>query len=149
MVRWLSSSGGPKGLSLGANRSLRLSGETCRSYGPPSGRGEQESTSQVHSPGSGTTETPPPPPAEMRSALEGSYATGSKPGPRHHFLVAADPTAELSDDAVALVADVAVPGPPRHDAPEGGVGGLEARSDSGRLPHCEVHRAGRLGGRVP
>ena len=48
-----------------------------------------------------------PPPAEMRSALEGLYATGSKPGPRHHFLVAADPTAELSDDAVALVANVA------------------------------------------
>ena len=48
-----------------------------------------------------------PPPAEMRSTLEGLYATGSKPGPQHHFLVAADPTAELSDDAVALVADVA------------------------------------------
>ena len=48
-----------------------------------------------------------PPPAEMRSALEGLYAAGSKPGPRHHFLVAADPMAELSDDAVALVAAVA------------------------------------------
>ena len=46
-------------------------------------------------------------PAEMRSALEGLYATGNKPGPRHHFLAAADPTAELSDNAVALVADVA------------------------------------------
>ena len=43
----------------------------------------------------------------MRSALEGLYATGSKPGPRHQFLVAADPTVALSDDAVALVADVA------------------------------------------
>ena len=43
----------------------------------------------------------------MRSALEALYATGSKPRPRHHFLVAADPTAELSDDGVALVADVA------------------------------------------
>ena len=34
-------------------------------------------------------------------------ATGDKAGPRHHFLVAADPTAELGGDAVALVADVA------------------------------------------
>ena len=48
-----------------------------------------------------------PPPAEMRSALEGLYAAGTKPAPRQHFLVAADPTAELSDDAVAPVADVA------------------------------------------
>ena len=48
-----------------------------------------------------------PPPAEMRSALEGLYATGDKPGPWHHFLVAADPTAEFGDDTVALVADVA------------------------------------------
>ena len=43
----------------------------------------------------------------MRSAPDGLYAAGSKAGPRHHFLVAADPTAELSDDAIALVADVA------------------------------------------
>ena len=43
----------------------------------------------------------------MRTALEGLYAAGSKPGPRHLFLVVADPTAELSADAVALVADVA------------------------------------------
>ena len=43
----------------------------------------------------------------MRSALEGLYTAGSKSGPRHHFLVTADQTAELSDDAVALVADVA------------------------------------------
>ena len=48
-----------------------------------------------------------PRPAEMRSALEGLYTAGSKPGPRHHFLVAADPAAELGDDAVASVADVA------------------------------------------
>ena len=48
-----------------------------------------------------------PPPAELRGAAEGLYAAGSKPGPRHHFLVAADPTAELRDDAVALPADVA------------------------------------------
>ena len=54
-----------------------------------------------------------PPPAEMRSALEGLYAAASKPGPRLHFMVAADPTAELSDDAVALVADVAQFVPPR------------------------------------
>ena len=39
--------------------------------------------------------------------MEGLYAAGSKPGPRHHFLVAADPTVKLSDDAVVLVADVA------------------------------------------
>ena len=39
--------------------------------------------------------------------------------------------------------------PPHHDAPEGGVGGPEARSNSGRPPHCEVRRAGQLGGRVP
>ena len=43
----------------------------------------------------------------MRGALAGLYAAGSKPGPRHHFLVAADPTVELSDDVVALAADVA------------------------------------------
>ena len=43
----------------------------------------------------------------MRSTLEGLYATGDKPGPGHHGLVAADPTAELGDDTVALVADVA------------------------------------------
>ena len=48
-----------------------------------------------------------PPPAEVRGALEGLYAARSKPGPRHHFLVAADPTVELSDDVVALAADVA------------------------------------------
>ena len=48
-----------------------------------------------------------PPPADMRGALEGLYAAGSKPGPRHHSLVAADTTVELSDDAVALAADVA------------------------------------------
>ena len=48
-----------------------------------------------------------PPPAEMRGALQGLYATGDKPGTRHHFLVAADPTPELSNDAGALVADVA------------------------------------------
>ena len=48
-----------------------------------------------------------PPPAEMRGALEGLYASGDKPGPWHHFLVAADHTAEVSDDTIALVADVA------------------------------------------
>ena len=48
-----------------------------------------------------------PPPAELRSALEGLYATRDKPGPRHQVLLAADPTAELVDDTVALVADVA------------------------------------------
>ena len=47
------------------------------------------------------------PTAEMRGALEGLYATGDKPGPPHPFLAGADATAELSDDAVALVADVA------------------------------------------
>ena len=88
-------------------RSLGLSGVTCRSCGPPSGQEERGSISQVHYPGSGTAETPSPLPAKMRSALEGLYATRNAPGPRHHFLVAADPTAELSDDAVALVADVA------------------------------------------
>ena len=39
--------------------------------------------------------------------MDGLYATGSKPGPPRHFLVAADATTELSDDAVALIADVA------------------------------------------
>ena len=48
-----------------------------------------------------------PPPVEMRGAVEGLYAAGSKPRPSHHFLVAADPTVELSDDVVALAADVA------------------------------------------
>ena len=48
-----------------------------------------------------------PPPPEMRGAPEGLYPAGSKPGPRHHFVMAADPTVELSDDTVALAADVA------------------------------------------
>ena len=48
-----------------------------------------------------------PPPAEVRGAPEGLYAASSKTGPRHHFLVVADPTVELSDDVVALAADVA------------------------------------------
>ena len=48
-----------------------------------------------------------PPPAEMCGATEGLYAAGSEPGPRHHFLVAADHAVELSDDVVALAADVA------------------------------------------
>ena len=54
--------------------------------------------------------TPPAashPPAELRGALEGLYAAGSKPGPTNHFLVAADPTVELSDDVVTLAPDVA------------------------------------------
>ena len=42
-----------------------------------------------------------PPPAEMRGALEHLYSK-----PRHQFLVAADHGVELSDDVVALAADV-------------------------------------------
>ena len=42
-----------------------------------------------------------PPPAEIRGALEGLYSK-----PKHHFLVAADHGVELSDDVVALAADV-------------------------------------------
>ena len=42
-----------------------------------------------------------PPPAELRDALERLYSK-----PRHHFLVAADHGVELSDDVVALAADV-------------------------------------------
>ena len=42
-----------------------------------------------------------PPPAELRGALEHLYSK-----PRHHFLVAADHGVELSDDVVALAADV-------------------------------------------
>ena len=42
-----------------------------------------------------------PPPAELRGALERLYSK-----PRHHFLVAADHGVELSDDVVALAADV-------------------------------------------
>ena len=41
-------------------------------------------------------------PAEMCGALEGLYSR-----PRHHFLLAADHGVELSDDVVALAADVA------------------------------------------
>ena len=96
---WLSSNGEPTSLSPGAIRSLGPSGETCRSLGPPSGQEEQGGISRAHSPGCGTAETPLPRPQR--------YATRSKPGPRHHFLVAADPTVELSDDVVALAADVA------------------------------------------
>ena len=43
----------------------------------------------------------------------------------------------------------AVPGPPRHDAPEGGMGGPAARPNPGCPPHCEVRRAGGLRGGVP
>ena len=42
-----------------------------------------------------------PPPAELRGALERVYSK-----PRHHFLVAADHGVEVSDDVVALAADV-------------------------------------------
>ena len=42
-----------------------------------------------------------PPPTELRGALEHLYSK-----PRHHFLVAADHGVELSDDVVALAADV-------------------------------------------
>ena len=42
-----------------------------------------------------------PPPAELRGALERVYSK-----PRHQFLVAADHGVELSDDVVALAADV-------------------------------------------
>ena len=42
-----------------------------------------------------------PPPAELRGALEHVYSK-----PRHHFLVAADHGVELSEDVVALAADV-------------------------------------------
>ena len=42
-----------------------------------------------------------PPPAELRGALEHLYSK-----PRHQFLVAADHGVELSDDVVALAADV-------------------------------------------
>ena len=42
-----------------------------------------------------------PPPDELRGALEHVYSK-----PRHHFLVAADHGVELSDDVVALAADV-------------------------------------------
>ena len=42
-----------------------------------------------------------PPQVELRGALERLYSK-----PRHHFLVAADPGVELSDDVVALAADV-------------------------------------------
>ena len=42
-----------------------------------------------------------PPPAELRGALERWYSK-----PRHHFLVAADHGLKLSDDVVALAADV-------------------------------------------
>ena len=42
-----------------------------------------------------------PPPAELRGALESLYSK-----PRHHFVVAADHGVELSDDVVALAADV-------------------------------------------
>ena len=42
-----------------------------------------------------------PPPAELRGALEHLYSK-----PRHNFLVAVDHGVELSDDVVALAADV-------------------------------------------
>ena len=42
-----------------------------------------------------------PPPAELRGAVEHLYSK-----PRHQFLVAADHGVELSDDVVALAADV-------------------------------------------
>ena len=39
--------------------------------------------------------------------MEGFYSGGDKHEPRHHLLVARDHTAELCDNTVALVADVA------------------------------------------
>ena len=40
-------------------------------------------------------------------------------------------------------------GPPRRDAPQGGVEGPAARPNPGCPPHCEVRQAGRLRGGVP
>ena len=47
------------------------------------------------------------PPTELRSAPEGLYGAGDKHGPRHHLLVATDHTAQLWDNTVGLVADMA------------------------------------------
>ena len=104
---WLSSNGELTGVICGAIRLLGPCGATCRSLGPSCGQGEAGGHLPGAPPWLRDCEDASPPPAEMRSALEGLYAAGSKPGPAHHFLVAADPTAELGDDAVALVADVA------------------------------------------
>ena len=48
-----------------------------------------------------------PPPDEMRRGLKGMYGVCDEHGPRHQFLVATDHAAELCDNTVALVADVA------------------------------------------
>ena len=106
MLWWPSSSGEQTSHSPGAIRSLGLSGETCRPSGPPSGQEEQGGISRAHYPGYGTAGLrdcgdASPPPAELRGALEHRY---SKPG--HEFLVAADHGVELSDDVVALAAEV-------------------------------------------
>ena len=77
-----------------------------------------------------------PPPAEMRSALEGPYRGCGEHGPRHHFRVATD---RPRGSAVRHHGGTgggrgAVPGPPRHDPPEGGVGGRTIPANSGRPP---------------
>ena len=81
--------------------------------------------------------------------MEGLYATGDKRRPWHHFLVAAQPTAELGNDTVALVANVAQCLAPHammlsRERWEGTV-----LLESGRPTRCAVRRAGRFGGRVP
>ena len=48
-----------------------------------------------------------PPPAKMRSALQGLYRACSESGVPHHFLVATDHGAELCDNTVVLVAEAA------------------------------------------
>ena len=82
---------------------------TYQHSGPPSGQGERDGISRLHFPGCGIVETPLHrwPVAKMGGALEALYGTGDEPGPRHHFRVVAHHTAEMSDDTVALVANVA------------------------------------------
>ena len=85
----------------------------------------------------------------MRSALEGLYATGDKPGPWHHFVVAADPTAELGDDTVALVADVAqCLAPNTMMFPREGWEGQQ-HYHTPASSHCALRQPWRLGGPVP
>ena len=79
----------------------------CWSLGPPSVQEEHDNISRVHSPGYWTAETPLPRRPRCRAPWKACTPLGASPGLRHHFPVAADPTAELSNDGVVLVAEVA------------------------------------------
>ena len=85
-----------------------LSGDTCQRCKPPSSRGGGgDSNYRVHFSGSRIARTPLRHRPSCAVPSKGLYGAGDKHGPRHHLLVTTYHAAELCDNTVALVADVA------------------------------------------